>query len=468
MRIRTLALGLLAATLPALATAHGYISAPESRSLLCSKGGNSNCGPIQYEPQSLEGPSGYPSGGPADGRLASAGLTQFGSMDEQTSTRWTKRAIKAGAQTFSWTFTANHATRNWRYYITRADWNPNTKLSRASFETQPFCTVDGGNRQPPKTVNHTCTVPARSGYQIILGVWEIADTPNSFYNMVDVSFDGTPPVTTWNPKGTIYPSVDLAAGDKVATRVFDTKGERPEFQTRITIANATDGQRNTWPFLLASRINAEQSQLKAGQKAADGSISPAYGQNEVFVLSDSGLDRVEIQIDKAPPPNVDLLVNGVAAEYTAPTSGPLNISFSVTAVGELDVTATLFDAAGNSKAQASVSLNNSGQTLNLSLNPATAGAYNLVVKGSPKAGGNVLQKTYAITVKPAGTSTYDYVFPNSLASYKGGTKVLQPKNGKVYECKPFPYEGWCRQWSSNATAYEPGVGAHWSDAWIAR
>ena len=60
------------------------------------------------------------------------------------------------------------------------------------------------------------------------------------------------------------------------------------------------------------------------------------------------------------------------------------------------------------------------------------------------------------------------MFPNSLASYKGGTKVLQPKNGKVYECKPFPYEGWCRQWSSNATAYEPGVGAHWSDAWIAR
>lgn len=468
MRFRSLALGLLAAALPVLATAHGYISAPESRSLLCSKGGNSNCGPVQYEPQSLEGSSGYPAGGPADGRIASAGLTQFGALDEQTSTRWTKRAIKAGAQTFAWTFTANHATRNWRYYITRADWNPNLRLSRASFEAQPFCTVDGGGKQPPKNVSHSCTVPARSGYQVILGVWEVADTTNSFYNMVDVTFDGTPPLTTWNPKGTIYPSVDLAAGDKVATRVFDAQGERAEFQTRITIANSTDGQRNTWPYLLAGRINAEQSQLKAGQKAADGSISPAYGQNEVFVRSDSSLARVEIQIDKAPPPNVDLLVNGVAAEYTAPASGPLNLSFSVTAVGELDVSATLFDAAGNSKAQASVSLNNSGQTLNLALNPATAGAYSLVVKGSPRAGGNVLQKTYAITVKPAGGSTYDHVFPNNLASYKGGTKVLQPKNGKVYECKPFPYEGWCRQWSSNSTAYEPGVGAYWSDAWIAR
>lgn len=466
-RIKFALLGLLTAALPAWVGAHGYITGPESRSLLCSKGGNSNCGPIQYEPQSLEGPSGYPGGGPADGRLASAGLTQFGALDEQTSTRWTKRPIKAGANTLSWTFTANHATRNWRYYITRADWNPNIKLSRASFEAQPFCVVDGGNRQPPKNVSHSCNVPARSGYQLILGVWEIGDTPNSFYNVVDVMFDGTPPVTTWDAKGTIYPSVDLVAGDRVATRVFDASGERTDLQTRVNIANSNDGLRNSWPFLLAGRVNAEQTLLKAGQKAADGSINPAYGQNEVFARSDSGLQRVEVQIDKAPPPNLDLLVNGVAAEYTI-VNGQLTLSFSVTAVGELDVVATLIDAAGGNKGQASAALNNSGQTLNLVVNQPAAGAHNLVVKGSPKNGGNVLQKTFALTLKSGGTGAYDHVFPNGLASYKGGTKVLQNKNGKVYECKPFPYEGWCRQWSSNATAYEPGVGAHWSDAWIAR
>ena len=35
-----------------------------------------------------------------------------------------------------------------------------------------------------------------------------------------------------------------------------------------------------------------------------------------------------------------------------------------------------------------------GYGAHVALNPATGGAYNLVVKGSPKAGGNVLQKTY--------------------------------------------------------------------------
>lgn len=37
---------------------HGYIDIPPSRAFLCSsKGGNlnKNCGPIQYEPQSIEG-----------------------------------------------------------------------------------------------------------------------------------------------------------------------------------------------------------------------------------------------------------------------------------------------------------------------------------------------------------------------------------------------------------------------------
>ncbi len=459
---------LLALLVPMSAYPHGYVSSPESRSLLCKQGGNSNCGAIQYEPQSLEAPSGYPSAGPADGKIGSAGLAQFAELDEQTATRWTKRPMKSGLQNFSWTFTANHATRNWRYYITRADWNPNTKLSRASFESSPFCQVDGGGRQPPATATHSCNVPSRSGYQIVLAVWEIADTSNSFYNLLDLQFDGTPPTYSWTAKGTIYPSVDLAVGDKAATRVFDATGERAEFATRITISSSADGAKNSWPYLLARRVNAEQTLLKAGQKAADGSINPAYGQNEVFVRNDSALTRVEIQIDKAPPPANDVLVSGLASEYTLGSDGNITLRFSVTAVGQLDVNATLFDAAGVAKASANAALDNSGQTLNLPLIKPAPGSYQLVVKGAPRSGGAVVQKTYALTLKSAGSTSYDYVFPTGLGNYNAGTRVLQSKNGKVYECRPAPYSGWCNIWSSSNNAYEPGIGAAWADAWMAR
>ncbi|OXE28186.1 N-acetylglucosamine-binding protein GbpA, partial [Vibrio parahaemolyticus] len=77
---------------------------------------NTNCGAIQYEPQSVEGPDGFPETGPRDGKIASAETALAAALDEQTADRWVKRPIKSGTQTFEWTFTANHVTRDWKYY----------------------------------------------------------------------------------------------------------------------------------------------------------------------------------------------------------------------------------------------------------------------------------------------------------------------------------------------------------------
>src|SRR6266496_364979 len=45
-----------------------------------------------------------------------------------------------------------------------------------------------------------------------------------------------------------------------------------------------------------------------------------------------------------------------------------------------------------------------------------------------------------------------------ITTYAGGDRVQHFGNG--YECKPFPYSGWCGQ-----SGYEPGVTLYWSDAW---
>jgi len=450
--------------------AHGYISQPESRGFLCKQGGNGTCGAIQYEPQSLEGLSGFPNQGPADGQLGSAGLAQFGELNEQTSSRWTKRNIQAGPNSFNWQFTANHVTRNWRYYITKQDWNPNQKLTRASFELTPFCVVDGQMQRPPMQVSHSCTVPQRTGYQVILGVWEIGDTVNSFYNMVDVMFkDGTtPPPQTWTQKGTIFPSVDLKAGDSVATRVFDASGERDDLRTQLSITSDSEGQRNTWAFQLASRINAEQPLLRAGQMDQSGAIKPVYGQNPIFVKTGSGLTRVEVQVDKEEPPTeADVSVSYLKPEYLI-QNGQASIDFSLTGVGELDVSSYVYDHAGTAKGFAATALNNDSKPVSIVLNQPQAGHHQLVVKAVVKGTGQVLQKTFDLMLNAENGGGYDYVFPSSLQSYKAGTRVLQPKTGKVYECKPFPYSGYCVQWSPSATHYEPGVGSHWQSAWIQR
>lgn len=180
------------------ASAHGYIDSPGSRGYLCKLGQNTDCGAVVYEPHSLEAPKGFPAAGPADGKIASAGGI-FPKLDEQSANRWTKVNMTSGTNTFHWTLTAAHATTSWKYYITKPNWNPDAPLTRDSFDLTPFCSVDYGGVRPPFTYSDTCNVPARTGYHVILAVWEIADTANAFYNVIDVNFGGSNPVDTQAP-----------------------------------------------------------------------------------------------------------------------------------------------------------------------------------------------------------------------------------------------------------------------------
>ncbi|WP_410769731.1 lytic polysaccharide monooxygenase [Fontibacillus sp. BL9] len=180
------------------ASAHGYIDSPGSRGYLCKTGQNSDCGAVVYEPHSLEAPKGFPAAGPADGKIASAGGI-FPKLDEQSSTRWAKVNISSGTNTFTWKLTAPHRTASWKYYITKPNWNPDAPLTRDSFDLTPFCSVDYGGVQPPYTYSDTCNVPARTGYHVILAVWEVADTANAFYNVIDVNFGGSNPVDNQAP-----------------------------------------------------------------------------------------------------------------------------------------------------------------------------------------------------------------------------------------------------------------------------
>jgi chitin-binding protein len=63
---------------------------------------------------------------------------------------------------------------------------------------------------------------------------------------------------------------------------------------------------------------------------------------------------------------------------------------------------------------------------------------------------------------PDPTGGVDFIYPDGIGSYVGGT-VVQGTDGKRYECKPFPFSGWCNQ---SELYYAPGSGLAWTDAWI--
>jgi predicted carbohydrate-binding protein with CBM5 and CBM33 domain len=78
----------VSASMAALAWGHGYTSDPPSRSALCAAGDVTDCGAISYEPQSVEGPKGFPAAGPADGEICSAGHTEFAELDDPRGGNW--------------------------------------------------------------------------------------------------------------------------------------------------------------------------------------------------------------------------------------------------------------------------------------------------------------------------------------------------------------------------------------------
>ena len=201
------------------AWSHGYVGGEGSGMVArAALRDNVGLGAVQWEPQSIEGPKGFPESGPADGQLASGGNARFSELDAQSSDRWVKNSIAPGRNTISWTYTAPHRTTRWDYFMTRPGWNPDTPLARADLEK--IATVEHDGTSPARGEAHVVDVPEdRVGYHVIYAVWVVDDTANAFYNVIDVDVQGDPvdPVEPGEPPVlTGDPTVAGVGGDHVA------------------------------------------------------------------------------------------------------------------------------------------------------------------------------------------------------------------------------------------------------------
>lgn len=458
-----------------VANAHGYITDPPSRQALCAKGINTGCENVGYNKEGAgEHPKGFPNFGPADRQIPSGGVPLFKVLDEQTVNRWHLTPILDRKVAFDWTYSTPHKTTKWEYFITKTGWNPNEPLTRAAFELTPFCSVpwDGspangyGDMKPgPAKEKHQCELPAdRSGHHVILGLWTVDDTPNAFHNMMDVDIQADGGVIPEWPRVTdIVPNRDLEVGDKVRVRVFVEGVESDQYSVGITIDNADEGVGANWAYKLAKRINDTQTLMRAGQLGADGDIEPVKGTNTIFAKTESGISSIELDIDAAAGDPATMHLHDVKPEYTL-KDGKTTMDFSVMTNKALKVKAQLFDA--NNK-QVGFDRQAVDGTAKFALNvESVEGAHTLKVVGVDKRERVLLQEERTVQLKAAGDGSYDFTYPESLSSYEPGTKVLQPKTGEVFECKPFPQGAWCKIYSSSANHYEPGVGSNWQDAWI--
>ena len=482
MKLSKIALALATLTVASSALAHGYVESPASRAYMCKLGKNIDCGTVQYEPQSVERTSGFPTGAlPPDGQLASAGISQYSQLDRQSLNAWTKTPITAGKNTFTWYHTAPHKTVNWRWYITKQDWNPNKPLTRDQFESTPFCTVNGNGQAPSPRQEMSCNVPQRTGYQVIYAVWEIADTTNSFYQAIDVDFgnggnvtpDETPAVVsewTHSLDGQISGN-NINPGDKVIARFFDANGEVASMRTELTVSSASQGQANQWAFDLAQAINAAHSDVRVGVKDESGVVNPVHGANNVYVKDGSTLKSVAVSYEEQQS-QVSEAIAVTNVKFSKIKNGAATVTFHVNTQGNVNLEARVMNHAGAEKGYVKQDMNNANQDVTMNLSDVTPGHHMLKYYASNKDGVMFAQDVIDMMLEGEASNTdngtagnYEFIFPQNIASYKAGTVVLQPKNGKTYKCKTAPYSGYCIQYAAGANQFEPGVGSHWTMAW---
>jgi len=441
------------------AYSHAYLTT--SRAKLCQERQNINCGPVIYEPQSLEGIDGFPSLGPKDGAIASAGREdQWSLLNEQTPTRWKKVAMTSGNNTFQWNFKAVHRTKNYKYYITKQGWDSSQPLSRAAFDLTPFCQVQGNNTLPAQEENHHCNVPNRTGYQIILGVWDVSDTGASFYNVIDAEFSGSTPApeNNYTDIGDITPTSSLAIGALVKLRLFTNQGELTNQTISMEIESIEQGDENTWPKILADKVNA-LGILKAGIKNAKGEVKSSYGHNDVFAKDGTEIIRTEVFIDNTNVviPEANLNVNVNETNYIAGETMALEIIVEVDEA--MDIEAQLFFNNASIAYQKQKNIVNNAR-FDINIDDAEQGHYRLVTTGKVLNSAKLIQRTVAIFVAPSSGGNGDEIvaYPTNIGSYLTGS-LVKGENGGIYTCIIAP---WC---NGSSDYYAPELGLYWQSAW---
>ncbi len=94
-----------------------------------------------------------------------------------------------------------------------------------------------------------------------------------------------------------------------------------------------------------------------------------------------------------------------------------------------------------------------------------AGTYTITAKATDNSGTGTVSAPVTITVITIDTPPADACSSVDAyivhGGYTAGSTVKA--GGRKYECKPWPYSGWC---NGDSWAYAPGSGLYWSEAWI--
>ncbi|PSD27295.1 cellulose-binding protein [Stenotrophomonas maltophilia] len=245
-----------------------------------------------------------------DGELCSASIPKYRGLDLNR-TDWPTTPIRADARgryTFEFRAPAPHATREWKFYVTRDGWQPGSPLRWA--DLQEFCTLGNTPLSEGGVYKLECPLPKRSGQHIIYNTWQRSDSQEAFYTCMDVRFeggDGVVPPPQWQDAGAVTANGALDVDSTVTLRVFNANGNDLErVETTLAAGQTAPAQ---WPLALARKVNASAQHARVGVMK-NGVITPVASATENRVYLKPG-NRFQLEtqvpgpVDPVDPPGGD-------------------------------------------------------------------------------------------------------------------------------------------------------------------
>lgn len=205
---------------------HGRVTDPQTRGLVAT-----DLGLIaEWENNEMEGGKNFPdlTGGsfsppyemdswsnppPPDGLILSGGhrgnreVVNFTDKEMQHKLRsighpndnftWPTIMVNPGSDLdIYWAYTVAHVTRGYRWFITKDDWNPAERITRAQLEATPFyediypyVPYYSNSDKLVAKIEHKVHLPkGKKGHHVIILAWIVADSGNAFYQACDVDF----------------------------------------------------------------------------------------------------------------------------------------------------------------------------------------------------------------------------------------------------------------------------------------
>ncbi|MEJ8571313.1 lytic polysaccharide monooxygenase auxiliary activity family 9 protein [Microbaculum marinum] len=203
-----------------------------------------------------------------DGTLCAGGREKYVGLDLPRKD-WRKSTItpnSKGKYTFVFHASTPHATRYFKFYITRDSWKRGDRLSWSNIRR-----VATKRNQTAKNNRYTMRFKLPSGTQgrhVVYAIWQRSDSREAFYSCSDVKVvpasSGASPVAaaSWSEEGDVIAHNALETGSTVSFRVFDKSGGDVETHT-ITV-DRRSGAADSWPSALARKVNARSEVFRIG------------------------------------------------------------------------------------------------------------------------------------------------------------------------------------------------------------